>query len=228
MQAKVFLKKHWIQRHKINNGPLFGMSQPSYMSMGWSIAFADVNNNGFEDIIVANGHLQDFIKKIDSRQSYAQPNQLILNQEGKKFLLQQNDKTFSTQDPKASRGLAIADWNNDGKIDFAVNNIVDKFEIFKYTDKNSNSWLGIQLNGSKQNSSAIEAVVTIKTNDTSQRKEVISGGSYMSQSELRLVFGLGDFKEPIDLHIKWPDGKASHHSIKEINKYHVLNYPNRN
>jgi len=204
---------------------VFGMSQPSYMSMGWGAAFVDINNNGYDDLIVANGHIHDFIQKTDDRQSYGQVNHVFFNNLGKNYTLQKSNETFKEPSLKSSRGLATGDWNNDGKIDFAVNNIVDTFEIFQNTDQNTNNWLGIQLNGSKQNSSAIGAVVKVKTGEKSQRKEVISGGSYMSQSDLRLIFGLGDFKNPVEIFVKWPDGKESSHTVKEINKYHVLSYP---
>lgn len=204
---------------------VFGISQASYMSMGWGAAFVDVNNNGFDDLIIANGHIHDFIKKTDARQSYGQLNQIFLNQLGKKYTLQKTEESFSSQSKKSSRGLATADWNNDGKIDFAINNIIDKLEVFKNTDNNSNNWLGVKLLGSKNNSSAIGAVVTLKTANLSQRKEVLSGVSFMSQSDLRLIFGLGEFNKPVKLIVNWPDGNESTHTLNEINRYHVLSYP---
>ena len=207
---------------------VYGLNQTSYMSMGWGTSFIDINNNGFDDLIVANGHIHDFVKKTDARQSYGQLNQIFFNQQGEKFSLQKSDDSFSSPSSKSSRGLATADWNNDGKIDFAINNIVDKFEIFENTDKNSNNWLGIQLKGNKLNTSAIGAVVTLKSGETSQRKEVLSGVSFMSHSDLRLIFGLANKKQPVNLSIKWPDGKTSSHSINEINRYHELSYPEVN
>ncbi|MFK8011072.1 MAG: CRTAC1 family protein [Marinicellaceae bacterium] len=204
---------------------VYGMNQTSYMSMGWGTSFVDINNNGYDDLIVANGHLINYIKKIDDRQTYGQVNHIYLNQKGKAFTLQNHKESFSTEIKKSSRGLATADWNNDGKIDFAVNNIVDEFKMYKNTDENSNNWIGINLIGNKINSSAIGAVVTLKTENMSQRKEVFSGVSYMSQSDLRLIFGLGDFKQAVEFMVKWPDGKESKHTISELNKYHTLNYP---
>jgi len=206
---------------------LFGLNQSSYMSMGWGTAFADINNNGFDDLIVANGHIHDFIKKTDARQTYGQLNQIFLNQKGKKLVLQKPNESFALPSKKSSRGLAIADWNNDGKTDFAINNIVDKFEIFKNTDKNTNNWIGIKLIGNKINTSAVGAVVTLKNGEFSQRKEILSGTSFMSHSDLRIIFGLGNTKQPVEISIKWPDGKISSHSIKKHNQYHTLKYPSQ-
>ncbi len=203
---------------------LFDLNQSSYMSMGWGISFNDINNNGYEDLIVANGHIHDFIKKTDSRQSYAQDNQVFLNHKGKKFVLQDAKFSITGSSKKSSRGLATADWNNDGKIDLAISNIVDKLEVFENIDSNNNNWLGIKLIGNMNNTSAIGAIVTVTSGPMKQRKEIISGGSYMSQSDFRLIFGLGDYKKNVEITIQWPDGKMLKKSINKLNSYHTIRY----
>ena len=205
----------------------FGINNSSYMSMGWGMALTDINNNGFEDLIVANGHIHEFSAKIDARQTYKQPNQVFINQSGKKYKVMPDQETFSPINHKSSRGLAMADWNNDGKIDLAINNINDSVDVYENVEKNQNNWAGIKLVGSKQNSSAIGAVVTMTIGDLSIRKEIMSGGSFQSQSDLRLIFGLGKNTEPVKIDIIWPNGKKDKHTIKNLNKYHTIKYSNK-
>jgi len=201
-----------------------GLNQSSYMSMGWGIALIDIDNSGSEDLIVANGHINDFINKVDARQTYKQANQIFLNNGNNKLLLQENKKSFFNSKIKSSRGMAVADWNNDGKIDLAFNNIDDEISVFKNTNNNSNNWLGISLKGNKVNSSAIGAAVIVTAGKLKQRKEIISGGSFMSQSDFRLIFGLGTYKDKLNVLVIWPDGKQSKHKINKLNQYVELNY----
>ncbi len=202
----------------------FGINNSSYMSMGWGLSLADINNDGLEDLIVANGHIHEFAAKIDSRQTYKQANQIFINDSGKKFNVVSEDKAFHPITHKSSRGLAMADWNNDGKIDLAINNINDSVDVFENIDSNVNNWIGVKLIGNKINRSAIGAVVTLNNGDLVIRKEVISGGSFQSQSDLRLLFGLGQNKGPVHIEVKWLDGKKSSVNIEKINKYHTIIY----
>jgi hypothetical protein len=203
---------------------LLKLSQASYMFMGWGLELKDFNNDGFEDLVVANGHIHEFIKNIDSRQSYEQENQLFINQKQNQFQLTLFANPLSSSKNKSSRGLATADWNNDGRIDLAINNINDSLDVYENISANSNNWLGISLVGSKLNRSAIGAVVTVQSNNLKQRKEVISGGSFMSQSDIRLIFGLGSYNDPVTVLIVWPDGKMSEYKIEKLNQYHKIQY----
>lgn len=201
-----------------------GLARSSLMPMGWGLALMDVDNNGHEDLLVANGHIHDFIHELDVRQHYHQANQLFINKAANQLLEQPHKKAFVLDQNRSSRGLAVADWNNDGKIDFAVNNINDRLTVYENTDGNTNQWLGIKLVGPKSNRSAIGAVVTVKSGSIHQRKEVISGGSFMSQSDLRLLFGLGHNKNSVDVSVQWPDGHVLKTRIEQLNTYHLLTY----
>ncbi len=201
-----------------------GLNTSSFMSMGWGIAFVDVNNNGYDDLLVANGHINEFIHKVDNRQSYKQKNQLFLNEAGKKLIVQPYEQSFSTTTHYSSRGLATADWNNDGKIDVAISNNNEVIEVFENTHANNHQWLGIALVGPKTNRSAIGAVVTLKSGNMAQRKEVISGGSFMSQSDFRLLFGMAKHKAGVKISVQWPDGQISSHDIQQLNRYHTITY----
>jgi len=205
----------------------FGISRTSFMSMGWGMAFADVNNDGYDDLLVANGHIHDFIQELDSRQHYQQPNQLFINHIGQQFNVMAFEEAFLVDQHRSSRGLAMVDWNNDGHIEFAINNVNDRLTLYENAVHNDHSWLGLQLIGAAVNHCAIGAVVTIKSADVVQRKEVYSGGSFMSQSDMRILFGLGGYKGTVDVSIRWPDGKHSQHVITEFNRYHSLRHPSQ-
>ncbi|MFK8012074.1 MAG: CRTAC1 family protein [Marinicellaceae bacterium] len=204
----------------------FGLNRSSFIPMGWGVSFFDINNDGFEDMLVSNGHFHDFINDLDNRQQYNQRNHVLFNKKGKSFELQNHKVAFGHTINKSSRGLAIADWNNDGKIDFAVNNVNDKVSVYENTSSDSNNWIGIKLIGDKVNSSAIGSVVTVIVDGLKQSKEVISGGSFMSQSDLRLVFGLANNKGPINIIVNWPDGKISKLVLKQLNSWNTIRYSN--
>ncbi len=203
-----------------------GLNRTSFMSLGWGMSLVDIDNDGYDDLIVANGHINDFIAEVDSRQTYNQANQIFLyDYKKKKLNLIDFEQSFSSPSTnKSSRGLATADWNNDGKIDFAVSNTNDHVDVFENRNNNSNNWIGIKLIGNKINRSAIGAVVTVKSENLIQRKEVISGGSFMSQSDPRLIFGLDENDSPASVSIVWPDGKKTHLKVEKLNQYHSINY----
>lgn len=202
----------------------YGLNQSSFIKMGWGISFSDVNNDSYDDLIVANGHLHDFIKKIDSRQTYQQSNQLFLNNKGRKFGLQTHENSFVAAKDKASRGLAMGDFNNDGKVDVAINNINDEVDVFINKDENKNNWLAIKLVGNKVNRSAIGAIVIVKSGNLVQRKEVVSGGSFMSQADFRLIFGLTNHSGTVEVNITWPNGNKKKINIDKLNRYHTIQY----
>ena len=202
-----------------------GLNQSSLMSLGWGITLKDINNDGFEDLLVANGHIHKFINKVDSRQFYKQPNQIFFtDKKSQRFTLVDKDKSFSNSKIKSSRGLATADWNNDGLIDLAISNADDYFDIYENSDNHSNNWIGFELKGKLINSSAIGAVIILEAGKLKQRKEVLSGGSYLSQSDFRLVFGLKDFGKTAKATIIWPDGKKSFQEFTQLNKYYKIEY----
>ena len=105
-----------------------------------------------------------------------------------------------------------------------MSNTNDIVDVFENKNSNSNNWIGINLIGNKLNRSAIGAVVTVKSEKLSQRKEVISGGSFMSQSDFRLIFGLEEYNNPVSVSIVWPDSKTTHLKIEKLNQYHSINY----
>ncbi len=204
-----------------------GIVKASLLPMGWGMALSDVDNDGDEDLLVANGHIHHFIGELDGRQNYHQANQLFLNNGKGQLEIQATAKAFIVDQHRSSRGFGVADWNNDGQIDFAVNNINDRSTLYENSHNNDHQWLGIKLIGPKNNRSAIGAVVTVSSGDLLQRKEVISGGSFMSQSDVRLLFGLVNYSGAVRVQIKWPDAKLQTVNIDVLNQYHTIKQENQ-
>jgi hypothetical protein len=123
---------------------------------------------------------------------------------------------------KASRGAAFADFDNDGDIDIVVNNVHDTPDLFRLDQTVKHHWITLQLVGTKSNRSAIGARVRVVTADGEQRQEVRGGGSYYSQSDLRLQFGLGDATTVERVIVRWPNGTEETWTGLRIDQIHAL------
>jgi hypothetical protein len=123
---------------------------------------------------------------------------------------------------KASRGAAFADFDNDGDIDVVVNNVHDTPDLFRLDQTVKHHWITLKLVGTTSNRSAIGALVRVSTADGEQRQEVRGGGSYYSQSDLRLQFGLGDGKAVDRVIVRWPNGAEETWVGLDVDRIQVL------
>ena len=180
-----------------------GLGEPTWLKLSWGAQFADFDRDGFLDIAIANGHVYPEVDSHEFGISYRQPNSIFLNQ---------RDGTFMHVDPAprspaySSRGLATGDVNNDGAIDLLIAN-VDAPPSLLLGRPAGGHWLLLDLRGAAANRAAIGARVTVKSGGLVQMREVRSGGSYQSQSDLRLHFGLGDYDLVDEVRIRWPGGR---------------------
>ena len=171
--------------------------------LAWGVDFVDLNNDGWQDLFVANGHLDHNISDIDPIGTYAQRNQVFMNQNGRTFI----DQSETMLDQKqVSRGSAFGDLDNDGDIDIVVSNLNDHPVILWNVTEHTSNWFILKLIGTSDNHSAIGTRVKIKIDQQIQVREVKSGSGYLSQSDLRLHFGLGQAKQIDQLEIRWPNG----------------------
>ena len=202
-----------------------GLEADSYLNVGWGLQAFDADNDGDLDLAVVNGHVLDNIELLESGIGYAQPNQLWLNRGDGVFedVSAQAGAPWTT--PKVSRGLAVGDWNSDGKMDLLVTHTNDRPEIFENRLQNDNHWVGFHLIGPATDPIALGARVTLRRGDALLGlQEVRSGGSFLSQRDLRLHFGLGASAEPVTAEILWPDGRHQITEIFEIDRYLTLSY----
>ena len=176
-------------------------------ALGWGAMFADVDNDGYPDLLVVNGHVYPEVDAARLGTTFKEPRFLYWNQGNGKFKDMSNVSGPGLTEPLSGRGLAIADFWNDGRIEAVVNNLSDRPMLLVNEAKNSNHWLGLKLTGTKSNRSAIGARVVLHGSKRNWVDEVRSGSSYNSSNDLRLHFGLGTDAKPASVEVRWPNGE---------------------
>ena len=193
-----------------------GVGEKSLPYLAWGVDFVDFDNDGWLDLFIANGHLDDNIAKIDAVGTYAQPNQLFWNERGDFF----HESLLTAQHSYSSRGAAFGDIDNDGDVDIVVSNMNAAPTVLRNENGNAQQWLRLKLVGTHCNRDAIGARATVVTGDLTQIREVKSGSGYLSQNELQLHFGLGDAEEVDAVTIRWPCGQVD--TVRAVHTNQVL------
>ena len=175
-------------------------------ALGWGAMFADVDNDGWPDLLTANGHVYPEVDSAKLGTYYREPRLLYQNLGNGKFRDVSKLSGPGLTEPRSSRGLAIGDLFNDGRLEAVVNNLSDLPMLLVNVAKNENHWLGVQLVGTTSNRDAIGARVTLATARRSYVNEVRSGSSYNSSNDLRIHFGLGAESHLKELTVRWPNG----------------------
>jgi hypothetical protein len=191
-----------------------GLVQPTWNLLSWGVQFVDVNNDGYQDIVMANGHVYPEVDQHKFATTYRQHPSVFLNRMNGQF--QDVGATWGPafQMAESSRGLAVGSLSNNGSMDLVISNLDAQPWILK-NPGNSGHWLILKLKGTVSNRDAIGARVTLKTGKLSQLREVKSGGSYQSHSDMRLHFGLGAAQMADEVKIRWPSGKQQLlHNVK--------------
>ncbi|HLK60549.1 MAG TPA: CRTAC1 family protein [Chthonomonadaceae bacterium] len=186
-----------------------GIGPPTASYVGFGTKFVDVNNDGWLDVVIANGHVRDNEDKIDAKTHYQQPMQLFLNQEGKNFVERSQEAGPGFTTPAVGRGLAIGDLNDDGGMDILVADLEGPARLLLNRFPNRGNWLRVQLTGTTSNRMALGARVTVIAGEQKWSAECTTGGSYESASDARLHFGLGARKAVDRVEVRWPSGKRS-------------------
>jgi hypothetical protein len=173
--------------------------------LGWGAMFVDVDNDGWPDILLANGHVYPQVDGgLDTR--YREPRLLYWNQGNGKFKDVSSASGPGCTEPMPARGLAVADLWNDGRESAIVNDMDEKPLLLVNLSANPNHWLGVILEGTHSNRDGIGARVTVAAGGKSWVQELRSGSSYLSSSDLRLHFGLGSASTVDRIDILWPSG----------------------
>ena len=186
--------------------------------LGWGCGFLDFNNDGWQDIFYVNGHVYPELNGLNGPVQYRQPKVLYQNLGNGKFRDVSAVAGSAIAAPVSGRGCAFGDINNDGLIDIVVNPINDVPQLLRCSSTTGNNWITLKLVGVKSNRSAIGARVRCVTGSRVQVDEVRSGGSFYSQNDLRLHFGLGQSSRIDLLEIRWPCGREDHFSGVPVNK----------
>ncbi|HJZ64997.1 MAG TPA: CRTAC1 family protein, partial [Candidatus Acidoferrum sp.] len=182
-----------------------GLGQVTMPHSGWGIRFIDYDNDGWKDLLIAQGHDLDTVELTSPNLRYREPMILVRNT-GKGFVNVSKDSGAVFQVPWVARGLAIGDIDNDGRIDAVVTTNDGGLHILHNETQTTNHWLTLKLVGHKSNRDAIGTEVRIKTSFGAQMATVTTGGSYLSSSDKRVHFGLGADTRAASVEIRWPSG----------------------
>jgi len=185
-----------------------GLGAPSRNTLGFGCAFFDANLDGWLDLAVANGHIDETVRNIRGNVGYAQAPQFFLNESGGKFrdVARQLGGGFET--PIVGRGLAYGDFDRDGDLDLLMTTNNGPAYLYRNDLQGGNRSIRFQLVGTKSNRDAIGAVVRIYAGGQSQLRIVRGGSSYLSQSELPVTFGVGKSEKIDRVTIEWPSGRT--------------------
>ncbi len=185
-----------------------GIGQPSHPYVGWGNSFFDMDNSGWLDIFVNNGHVYPQVDTIANAAHYAQPMLLFRNKHDGTFDEVSAEAGLGQMPLRSRRGAAFGDINNDGCIDIVTLNVGETPSLLLNHCQNGNHRVLFRLQGTKSNRLAIGARVTVKTADFTQLSEVKSGSSYISQNDLRQHFGLGKRDKMDEVTVRWPNGES--------------------
>lgn len=191
---------------------LAGVGAPSRSTLGFGCVFFDANLDGLLDLAVANGHIDETVRNIRGNVGYAQAPHLFLNlgsgAGGPRFRDVASEAGGGFDTPKVARGLAVADFDRDGDLDLLLTTNSGPAFLFRNDQFAANHSARFYLTGTKSNRDAIGASLRIFVGNQVQSRLVHSGGSYLSQSELPVTFGLGPRDQIERLVIDWPSGRS--------------------
>ena len=194
--------------------------------LGWGCGFFDMDNDGWADILICNGHVYPEVEQLKTEAGYAQRKLLYRNLHNGHFADVSLQAGAGISEPSPSRGAAFGDFDNDGDIDVVVNTVNDYPQLLRCDTKLNNNWIKIRTIGTKSNRSGIGARLVCVTHPPGETKahqqidEVRSGGGYFSQNDLRVHFGLGKAEKVDVLEIRWPSGQVD--TVKDVKANQVI------
>ena len=197
-----------------------GVAQATRLLSGWGLKFFDYDNDGFVDLFLANGHPDDMIENYSQQVHYKEP-LLVFHHDGTKLVNMSAQAGPAFQKMFPARGLAVGDFNNDGRIDVLIGNNGGAPVLLKNNAGEGNHWVGVLLQGTACNRDAIGATITWSANGKTRSRYKANGGSYLSSHDMREVLGLGTAAKVDWIEIKWPppSGKVERITDPPVDRY---------
>ena len=186
--------------------------------VGWGCGFLDIDNDGWKDLLLVNGHVFPEVDRLETDIHYKDRAILYRNDGHGKFVDISESAGPGILEKHSARGAAFGDYDNDGMVEILVNNQNEPPSLLKQATQAPGNWILLKLVGTKSNRSAIGARVRLSAGGRTQTDEVRSGGSYLSQNDLRLHFGLGKARRIDRLEIAWPSGTRQTENNLEVNR----------
>ncbi len=197
--------------------------------LGWGVGFFDMDNDGWPDILMSNGHVYPEVDRSKADLKYAEHKYLYRNLQNGRFEDVTNQGGPGILENAPARGCAFGDYDNDGDIDVVVNCINSTPQLLRCDSTLNRNWIKIKLVGVKSNRSGIGSRVRVTANVAAnagkplvQTDELRSGGSYFSQNDLRMHFGLGDAKKVDLVEIRWLSGQVDQLRDLKANQVYVI------
>lgn len=191
---------------------------PSLPYVGFGATFADIDLDGWKDLVVSNGHVMDNISAARQDLTFAEPGLFYHNNGNGTFSDSSHAVGPDFLKPRVGRGLCVADYDNDGDLDLLLTPLNGPATLLRNDGGNRHHWLSVRCVGTKDNRDGIGARVTVTTGSLRQVAEVHSACSYLSQNDPRLYFGLGKATRVDHLEVRWPNGDHSERSNLTANQ----------
>lgn len=198
-----------------------GVGAPSRHFLGFGTFFFDADLDGWQDILVANGHIQDDVANHSIGVTYAEPALLFRGAPGGIFT-DASAAAGALAVPRVARGAACGDMDGDGDLDVLLTTNGGPAALLRQAGAPRHHWLRFRLEGRRSNRSAIGASVRVHAGGQVQTRMVRSGSSYLSQSDLRLTFGLGDATTASEVEVRWPNGTVQSFGARQADREYVL------
>src|SRR6266487_3039103 len=190
--------------------------------LGWGTGWIDLDNDGWLDLFLTNGHVYPEVVQLKTEAGYKQRKVVYRNLGNGRFADISERLGEPITVPKAGRGSAFADFDNDGHVDVAIANVNDRPDLFRLTDTSGHHWTTLTLVGTTSNRNAIGARVRSVTGSVTQWQEVRGGGSYLSQNDFRVHFGVGTAARSDRIDDRWPNGLEETWENLPVDTFHVL------
>jgi hypothetical protein len=201
-----------------DTAPSTEVGRNTFLTLGWGTFFFDYDLDGWLDLLVVNGHLDEQVENLQDEVSYAQPQQLFRNRGGGELVEVTAEAAPDLAKPLVGRGAAFGDLDGDGDLDVVVTTNGGPAKLFRNQGEGHGHWLRVDLTGRAgeggSNRDAIGARVELTLGDGTQTWLVRTGGSYLSHSQLSPTFGLGDATRVDELVVHWPSGRTT--TMKDV------------
>jgi hypothetical protein len=198
-----------------------GIARSTVLFVGWGDAFVDLNNTGWLDLVLVNGHVYPQVDNGKFGITYREPKLVFQNQRDGTFKDVSGQMGPAIMTPQVSRGMAVGDLFNKGRLDLVIENLTGGPMILEVKPNPAHHWVSFQLEGQKDRL-ALNTRVYVTAGGFRQMDEVRSGGSYLSQSDLRLHFGLGAAAKIDKMEVKWPDGSSQAFEGVAVDRFYSL------
>lgn len=199
-----------------------GVARATVPFVGWGDAFLDLDNSGWQDIFLVNGHVYPQVDSTNTGTVYREPKLVFRNRRDGTFADVSETSGAALRIPQVSRGVAVGDLFNTGRLDIVVENLVGGPMILETRPNAGHHWISLQLEAAPSNRLALNARVRVTTGALTQTGEVRSGGSYLSQNDLRLHFGLSDAATVDKIDVLWPGGATQTFVGIAVNRFYRL------